>query len=523
MTATPLKGPEQAGAVSVAKESAKRSPSKAELPKSTDAKPVAKQGAGKAAGSGKQGSGARSKPEENQPVKGNGGHKERAVADKPGANPGGNQGAKALPKGRRTGPKPVGGQVANADQAGGPTTGPVAGVPVGELPPTNPVVSFDPKVASEAAAEVRAQRKSRARRLARRAGLGVGLPTLLGAIYFFGIASSRYQSESLFMVQSAEARQSFGLETLIGAVPGSAATRDTLAVRDFIMSREMLGFLEKEHAFRKRFQSPSIDWVSRLPADATFEETYEYYGDAVLVDHDSNSGVLTLKVRAFSPEYSKELAQSILEHSEKMVNQLSERARLDQTKLARAEVQEAEKRLTKARQEIVKLQQEHSEFNPEASASQAMSLRSQLQGELAKAQAELMQAKAFMQPNAPRVVALNARVQSLSAQVSQENRRLVNPGDKKGLNTTYAMFDAAMIEKEFAQKAYESALATLEVARTEAVRQHRYLATIASPSIADEETHPKRIRAVLTIFVLSVMLFGIGSLMVATVREHARV
>jgi capsular polysaccharide transport system permease protein len=299
--------------------------------------------------------------------------------------------------------------------------------------------------------------------------------------------------------------------------------RDTLAVRDFILSRDMLQLLEKEYHFRERFQSPSIDWISRLAADATFEDAYEYYEHVVSVDHDSNSGVLTLRVRAFSPEYSQQLSRSILQQGEKMVNQLSERARVDQTKLARAEVKSAEQRLTKARQVIVKLQQEHSEFSPQASATEAMNLRSQLQGELANARAELMQAKAFMQPNAPRVVALNSRVQSLSAQVSQESRRLVNPGAEKGLNTTFAKFDEAMIEKEFAQSAYESALASLEVARTEASRQHRYLATIARPSIADEETHPKRFRAVLTIFVLSVMLFGIGSLLVATVREHARV
>ena len=38
---------------------------------------------------------------------------------------------------------------------------------------------------------------------------------------------------------------------------------------------------------------------------------------------------------------------------------------------------------------------------------------------------------------------------------------------------------------------------------------------------ADEETHPRRMRSVLTVFLLSVMLFGIVSLMVATVRELA--
>ena len=129
-----------------------------------------------------------------------------------------------------------------------------------------------------------------------------------------------------------------------------------------------------------------------------------------------------------------------------------------------------------------------------------------------------------MQPNAPQVVALEARVQSLSAQVSEESRRLVNPkqGDK-GLSNAMAEFDAAMVEKEFAQAAYQSALTSMEVARSEAARQHRYLATIAKPSMPDAETHPRRLRGVFTVVVLSAMLLGMVTLLFESIREHARI
>jgi capsular polysaccharide transport system permease protein len=146
-----------------------------------------------------------------------------------------------------------------------------------------------------------------------------------------------------------------------------------------------------------------------------------------------------------------------------------------------------------------------------------------MKAELGKAQAELMEARAFMQPGAPKVVALSERVKSLAAQVSQESRRLVNPHDEKGLNTSMAMFDAALVEKEFAESAYQSALTSLELARTETVRQHRYLVTIAEPSSPDAETHPKRVRAIITVVLFSAMLLGIASLLLAAVREHARI
>ncbi|HEY6722707.1 MAG TPA: hypothetical protein VI197_01715 [Polyangiaceae bacterium] len=374
----------------------------------------------------------------------------------------------------------------------------------------------------DAAAAVRALRRARARRLGVRVALGIGLPTVLASFYYFFVASSQYESVSLFTVQSAEARGMVGLETLIGAVPGAAA-HDTLAVRDFITSRDMLSLLERQLKLSEHYADPVSDWWARLTNRSNSEDTYDYYREMVQVDHDSTSGVLTLRVRAFGPDYASKVAEAVLSESEKMVNHLSERARSDQTKVAQAEVAKAEQRLSKARLAIVELQREHVEFNPQQTATEAFALRGELKGELAMARAELMEARAFMQPNAPKVVALEERVRSLSAQVAEESRRLVNPKGDKGLTNSMAEFDAVMVEKEFAQSAYQSALTSLELARSEASRQHRYLATIAKPSVPNAETHPKRVRGVVTVVLLSAMLLGIVMLLVEAVREHARI
>jgi capsular polysaccharide transport system permease protein len=185
-------------------------------------------------------------------------------------------------------------------------------------------------------------------------------------------------------------------------------------------------------------------------------------------------------------------------------------------------VKKAEQRLTAAREAVVVLQQKHEDFNPLQTATATMTVRMQLEGELAKARAELMQLKSYMNDAAPQVQAATEKVRSLSAQVAGESKRLVDPSKPKGLNTSLADFEGAMVEKEFAQKAYESAMATLELARADADRQHRYVAGIATPSLPDESTYPLRIRSVLTALVLTLLIWGVGTMLVATVREHAR-
>lgn len=374
-----------------------------------------------------------------------------------------------------------------------------------------------------AKAQAEAVRRQRTRRLIKKLCLFVLTPTILAAVYYGGIASNQYESYALFTVQSSELRPSLGVEGLLaGIATGSSGSHDALSVRDYVLSRDMLARLDKDHKFIAHFKGEQHDVWSRLSRDASFEEAYGYFGRKVYADYDTASGAVTLRVRAFSADSATEFARSILAYSEEMVNKLSERERRDRTAYAEADVKRAETRLIEARKAILALQQKHADFNPQATATSAMEVRTHLEGELAKARAEMMQLKSFMQEDAPQVRAANEKVKSISAQVASESRRLVDPSKPGGLNASFADFEGAVVEKEFAQKAYESAMANLEMARADADRQHRYLAVIATPSKADESTYPHRIRSVLSALVLSFLVFGIGSLLTAAVREHAR-
>lgn len=372
-------------------------------------------------------------------------------------------------------------------------------------------------------AQARSLRKARTKRLLKRLALFVVLPTSLAAAYYGIAASEQYESYATFTVQSSELRPALGVDGILAGLASASGTgHDALAVRDYVLSRDMLARLDKQHGFIAHYKGKEADFFSRLRGDASFEEAFEYFRHKVFADYDQVSGSVTLHVRAFNADKSAEFSRSILEYSEEMVNKLSERERRDRTAYAEADVKNAEARLSQARKQILALQQKHGDFSPLQTATAAMEIRTQLEGELAKARAELMQLKSFMKDDAPQVLAAAEKVKSLSAQVSGESRRLVDPSKPSALNASLVDFDAAMVEKEFSQKAYESALTTLELARADAARQHRYLAVIASPSKPDESTYPHRLRSVFTAFVLSFLLMGVGTLIAAAVREHAR-
>src|SRR5690606_28679049 len=137
-----------------------------------------------------------------------------------------------------------------------------------------------------------------------------------------------------------------------------------------------LELLSAEHGFVEHYADEEMDWFSRLPADAPIEDRYEYYRDHVSVEHDETSGVLTLRVRAFTRAKAHALGEAILAASEQMVNQLSERARADRIQLAQTELGRAEARLTKARQDLRGLQVDRGELDPAAAAAGLLEVRS---------------------------------------------------------------------------------------------------------------------------------------------------
>lgn len=364
-------------------------------------------------------------------------------------------------------------------------------------------------------------RRMRKRRLALRFLIVVGVPTILSIIYYGIVASDIYQSEAVITVQSQQNRPALGLEAILGGVVGAGSAKDSLTVREYILSREMLQFVEQELRFTEHYSNQQADYLARLPRDATFEEKFEYYQEWVQANFDTVSGILKVSVQAFSAERAKTINDAILKRSEEKVNALSNRAKADQIAFAKREVAEAEQRIADVQQRLLTLQNQGAEFHPGNKATTVMTVQGHLEIEIANARAALNQASKNMKPSAPKVVALRQRVQALELQLKRENKRLVDP-ENSALNTSIAKFESAMMEKSFAEKQYESSMASLELAKMEADKKSRYLATIASPSLPDEALYPQRVLGVLTVFLVSLAIFGIGSLLVAAVKEHAR-
>lgn len=71
-----------------------------------------------------------------------------------------------------------------------------------------------------------------------------------------------------------------------------------------------------------------------------------------------------------------------------------------------------------------------------------------------------------------------------------------------------------------AEKQLTIAISSLETAKSEADRQQLYLEVVSHPSKPDMPQLPNRLYNIVATFIIGLMVYGILSLLSASVREH---
>ncbi len=358
------------------------------------------------------------------------------------------------------------------------------------------------------------------------------LPTLLAGLYYALIAADQYMVETRFAVRSTNPSPGSGLLSTLGLGLGGASASDTYIVLEYIHSREILKRIDDEIGLKRRFRLPEKDFYAVLPEDATFEDFVDYWRSMVRVGLDRTSQIITVQTFAFTPQDAREIAGAILRESERMVNEISARARADAVAYAESEVRNAEERLRKIRKRFLRFRSTTQQIDPARQAQVQLALIGKLEEQLAELQARLSEARSYLSEKAPTTIYLKNRINAVRKQIREERLKLGDRNRGRGrkvatrtldqttLSTTLSEYEALLVEREFAEKFYLSTLSGLEQARLLANRQQRYLATFVHPYLPDEALYPKSIRNTAFVFLALALLWGLGMLMLQSVRDR---
>ncbi|WP_426954484.1 capsule biosynthesis protein [Muricoccus radiodurans] len=354
--------------------------------------------------------------------------------------------------------------------------------------------------------------------------LCVVLPVLIAAGYYYGVAAGQYASEARVLIRgpgrAGGAGGSGPMSEMLSASGFTAAAAESMAVRDFLRSGDAIRAISPAVDLIAIWRRPEADFLARLQDEnPSSEALLRYYNRMVAADLDSESGSVTLQVRAFRAEDAEAVTEALLRASEALVNRLSARQREDTLGTARTELQRAEARVVAAREALTQFRQNERALDPTREAAANLDNVSRLEATLAATRAELAEKSFYLRADNPQVATLRNRIATMERQIVEERGRLTT--GEAVLPQRLADYERLMLEREFADRQLGSATSGLEAARVDVARQQLYLARVVEPRRAETAQYPKAAFTLGTIFAVLLVMYGIGTLLLSGFREHA--
>ncbi len=350
--------------------------------------------------------------------------------------------------------------------------------------------------------------------------LGVVVPTVVAALYYGAVASKRYVSEAQFVVRGVNTHRASGLDVVFQSLGISRSADDANAVQAYLLSRDTVRELEARLPLRNYFGRPGADLLSRFPRfwrGGSFERLYDYYLDRVTVLQSHAKGLTTVRVEAFEPSDAQAIAKELLKLGEERVNAMNERAQSGAVKSAEADVTVAANRLVEAQRALTDFRNREAMINPGVNSVSILETITALSTELAQALAQASEADRNT-PLSPGTPALQSKIDALTTRIEAERAKVA--GGAGTLAPKIAAYDKLSLERDLAEKAFASAVTSLEAARADARRQQIYIEQVVAPNLPDESTEPRRLRMIATVLVFSFAVTSVVWLLVTGSKEH---
>ncbi|SFM07562.1 capsule biosynthesis protein [Methylobacterium pseudosasicola] len=339
------------------------------------------------------------------------------------------------------------------------------------------------------------------------------LPTLAGAVYFGLIASDRYVSEARFAIRPALGTADKAAPDSVGTssgVPSQMVAQDTLITNEYILSRPMLETLEAKLPIREWFSRDSIDYFSRFDPEKPIEKFLRYWKRRVSVDIESGSGIMSLTVEAFDPDESLAIAKAVMTEAERMVNDLSVKAREDAVAESTRELKLAEERMTKIRLAMRDLRNREGVLDAQKSNEANLKIVSELRAARINLAVQLAIGQRDLGPESRRIIDIKQQIKDLDDNIARIERQSASqdPEQKRLLSDALTRFEALENDRKNAEKYYQQVLTAHERARIVAARQIEFFSPIVEPVKAESSVEPRRILMISLVTAGAAVLFA---------------
>ncbi|MGA7383530.1 MAG: hypothetical protein WBW81_02185 [Methylocella sp.] len=352
----------------------------------------------------------------------------------------------------------------------------------------------------------------------------VVLPVVCTAIYYGLIAAGKYSVEFRFSVRSATelvAEDDIALLIKAGKAGGHEIGRLPYMAADYLRSRNVVRELDRDGWLRSLFSRTQADWLSRFDPTRSDDDLWLYWRDIISVNVDRVSGLVLVRVLAFTPDDALALARATSVSAEKMVDSIAMREHREALFSAEQYLETASLRYSAALTALRDVRNQEGTVDPVRTIKSSTDTLVGVMREKLSLERDYGANLKVLSAGAPQQKVLSDQIRALGSQVASLTEALTSRRkDAKTAAQSIAQFEKQELEVRFSKRLLEVAQASYERARQESDRQHVYFALFVEPKKPEIAEYPRRARSVAFAGICAFSLWSVVMLAAAGIRDH---
>ena len=343
---------------------------------------------------------------------------------------------------------------------------------------------------------------------------------LVVTTYYMGIKSELYESTTALMVRSLNQSSpvsSLGLSFL--GMGNSSQLQDSMIVEVYLKSLDMYKQVDAKFALTKYYESDAVDFVERLSKNATTEEILKVYNKHLIIFYDEKSGILNISFLHTDPKKAKEIVEFLVARVGYQINEFNRRKAQKQLKFVESEYKKSKVKMDEAAQKVEAYQNKHLLIDPTAEVTSKGTIIAELEAQLTQKKLAYATKKRYLNSGNFELVSLKNQIKELKISIKNAKKKLT--GNEKGrLNKIVFAYEQLKMQFKFATEVYKNALLQLETTKVEVAKNDKTLSIIIKPDLPDGYTYPDKPRVFITILILTLLLYGIFSMLGSIIKDH---
>lgn len=349
----------------------------------------------------------------------------------------------------------------------------------------------------------------------------VVIPTLIYFSYSLILYTPRYESvASIAIKDNSNAANFGGLSSLLGST--SSGTTNVYMLQKYILSINMLQELNRTIDIIKLYSSHKIDFISRLSATSDQKSQLAYFNSKIDVTYNQDSQSLDISAQGITPEEARKILTATIAAAQNYVNSIDAQLSSQRLDFAQKQVELARQKLTDSNDKIINFQNSNDILDPKSDMANLAGIMAGLQSQLVGAQTELINLQQVMQDNSSQVVTLKDKISSIQHQIDIQKQQILglDGGENTKLNQVVNRFEFLRMQSQVAISEYTAAIASLESAKADAIKQKQQVVIIQNPTLPDYYEYPRLWYNTLTLFIILLMVYGIIRMAKTIIDEH---